>query len=291
VGVLTLGLYSPILIVKGRTTPSVLSTSTSSWTTFWSSLLTQTTVFRQEFQREMPFPISLILGTGLVVALCRDANLRRLIVALIVPLVLLSVAMRMVPFVRVWLYLLPVAYLAIAFGLVSLLRSIGNDRVRLVCLTLILAGGGLGLGLRAATLEPREFSKETGTLYDAEAIIAFLKANLSPEDYVISVFPSTSPLVYQARRQSMPLRHFESIGDSHSLNRRLIVVVNQAHGQTLKGVLGYLELEDEFPVESALEIQSTESADVYRLLPVFRSPSPSANQTAIDNLGPKRKIP
>jgi hypothetical protein len=213
----------------------------------------------------MPFPLCLILGTGFAAGLCFDANNRRLIGTLILPLVVLSVLSRIVPFVRVWLYLLPLVYLVIGFGLVSLLRLIPNARARHACLSLALAGGGLGLGLRAAVLDTREFSLETGTLYDAEAIITFLKNELQPEDYVVSMSPSSAPLVYQARRQNLPLDHFESIGNAHSPHRRLIVVVNKTHGQTLEGVIRYLELDAEFTLQQRELIQSTESADVFRL--------------------------
>jgi hypothetical protein len=170
--------------------------------------------------------------------------------------------------------LLPVAYLATAFGLVSLLRMTGGKRVGIACQVLILAAGGITLGFRAATLEPREFSLETGTLYDAEAIVAFLKTDLEPEDYVISACPSSSPLDYEARRQNLPRRHFESTGDLDSSNRRLVVVVNKTHGQTLEELLKSLELENEFSLQQAEEIQSTESAAVYRLPKAKRSLSP-----------------
>jgi hypothetical protein len=113
--------------------------------------------------------------------------------------------------------LLPLAYLVCAATLARLVRIVPADRWRLAMQWFVIIAVGPAMCFRVLALNPREFSTETGTLYDAEAVVSFLGSALHPEDYVVSIVPSTAPLIYQARRQALPIRHFESTGNSQSL--------------------------------------------------------------------------
>jgi hypothetical protein len=267
VGVLTLLLYSPVFIVKDGSSQSALPNPQGTWSAFWSEAFVQTGRLRTEIGREMPFPIGMALAIGLACGLLWDANQRRLMGSYLFAFVGVSLVLRMLPPVRVWFYLLPLVYLTSTFGLVTLLRRVPSRSGRVACISLLLLGAGPGLFSRAWMLDLHEFSTETGTLYDAKAIVQFLKRDLEPEDRVVAISPSSAPLVYTARLEGLPQSHFESIGDPPDPNLRLIVVVNKTHGQNLEMILWDLQLEDQFPVHRAVPILREPSADLYRIAP------------------------
>jgi hypothetical protein len=172
---------------------------------------------------------------------------------------------RAVPFARVWLFLLPLVFLVGASGLAACVAALRSAALRRTAAAVLLIAAGPWLFVRAIDVKTAKFSRETGTLQDAEAIAIFLKSFLQPEDYVVSACPSSAPLVYYARRHALPMRHFESTGDPRSANRRLIVVVNKAHKQRLSDVLDELKLGGLFDPESAREVIDFDSATVYEV--------------------------
>jgi hypothetical protein len=137
----------------------------------------------------------------------------------------LLLATHRVPFVRVWLFLLPLFLLAVARGLLRVVRrvpfSIENGAVALAGL------------LVAAVLvtRPVQRSGDTGAFPPAREVTALLAPELRPGDRVLAPIPTNGPLLY----------YFGAAGlDTALLNtppertRRAFLVLQPERGRTLE---------------------------------------------------------
>jgi hypothetical protein len=143
-------------------------------------------------------------------------------------------AQRVVPFARVWLFLLPLAFGTAAAGLTMLWpRRHPPLAAPLAALALlaVLAGATVASGgvLR---------SPETGTLPAAAPMAAILRDRLAPGDAVVAALPANQPLAYYLDRDGIPPDlYLGRPGRDLLQRRRLFVVVDAAEGQTLQGLL------------------------------------------------------
>jgi hypothetical protein len=205
-------------------------------------------VWRQ-WNRDLPRPVSAALLVGFAVSLLFARRLTPLrvplpaaVLAWCGPLLLVQ---RVVPFPRVWLFLLPL-YLTLAAGGIGGLLAAATGRWprhrALVFGTVALATcaglGGSVLGTRSILV-----TTETGALPDAEGLALFLKERLGPDERVLAFVPSDAPLRYYFRRHGLSARLVGSLHPRHGLGSdlrelrsspRLWVVVNRAHGQTVE---------------------------------------------------------
>jgi hypothetical protein len=168
--------------------------------------------------RDVPVALQWLLLLGFVgsVVFARRLSIVRvpLIVAVVSWLVAVMLVQRVVPYERVWLFLLPL-YLAMAIaggvGLVSWLAP-RTARYTSSIATGLAVAAVLLLGAIGLTTQSVYYSEETGTLRDAEAITMLLRERLQPGDKVLATETSEAPLYYYFRRSSMPFDYFAGQG-------------------------------------------------------------------------------
>jgi hypothetical protein len=146
----------------------------------------------------------------------------------------LVLVQRVVPFPRVWLFLIPVTFGTAAAGLTLLWPRRGTPLagpLAALALLAVLAGATVASGgvLR---------SPETGTLRAAAPMAAILRDRLAPGDAVVAALPANEPLAYYLDRDGIPPGpYLVRPGRDLLQRRRLFLVVDEAEGQTLHGLL------------------------------------------------------
>ena len=203
-----------------------------------------------DWMRGWPSGLSLLLGAGLVSAtLVRGGRARRSVSlsgAAIVAASLLLVATGRIPYVRVWLYLLPLALVGAGGGLVQLWRlaarrapSLGRPRAGatalLSALVVIAAAGAAG------TISSRVvwMANDTGVFPAAEMTARELLARSQRGDRVIATAPSDLPLEYYLVRSEAGRALLASTPDSA---QRIWVVVNEAEQHDVNSLLRRAEI-------------------------------------------------
>ncbi len=190
----------------------------------------------QQWTRDVPAAMIGLLAVGFVVAHLFHSRLTRQrvpVTAVIVFWLTISLLLYpVVPYGRVWLFLLPWCAVVCAAGINHILGLFSSGpRVhgrRVACLSVImLLVPGIGAFLNQSIV----YSEETGTLRDAEAIALFLKLNLRSGDKVVAAIPSDAPLAYYFHIHDVPLGYLTA---QPSAANRLWVVVNLAQRQTFR---------------------------------------------------------
>lgn len=191
--------------------------------------------------RDAPPALVLVLLAGVALGLAGHRRLGAQRVPLLPVAVgwcaALVLAQRVVPFTRVWLFLLPLAFGTAAAGLTLPWRG------RNPPLEAPLAALALFAVLAATTVAsggvPR--SRETGTLPAAAPMAAILRDRLAPGDAVVVALPADAPLAYHLDRNGVrPEPYLRRPSRDLLQRRRLFLVVDAAEGQTLQGLLAAL---------------------------------------------------
>jgi hypothetical protein len=200
---LTLLLYGPVLLVWG---PNALVANKfvapESWERVLSALPASAASTWQLWNVAMPTVVSLVVAMGFAVTLALHARVSRYPVSpaivgilWIVPVLL---AQRVVPYERVWLFLLPLYLVLASAGLVFVWDRVAPTMVRDRTEVVGIMGLVLGLALAwnvAATQSPY-YSNDTGVLRDGESITTWMKGHLKTGDVVMAVVPADAPLEY-----------------------------------------------------------------------------------------------
>ena len=248
---LTLVFYSPILIVEG---PAALVSNrfveAPEWSEFWDRLPATLLATGQLLFRDLSLPALPLIGVGCLLAL-REVKGRRESA----PLLLLACSVcgvivliqHVLPPSRTWLFLLPIVLTVATWGLIPPLSS-GRPRFRqamLLAIGLLLVVDPL---VRLARNDSVLQSKETGNCPDAEAAIVWLKSGLLPREPIVTIVPSSAPLVYYALRHDLSLEHFEWPGGPHTRDDVAVVMVNHAWDpdESAETVLEALDLDQWF---------------------------------------------
>ena len=145
--------------------------------------------------------------------------------------VLAALAQRVVPYDRVWLFMLPLYLACVAEGLSEAALRLPLPALFRPGLALLLC---LGLSLcvvRGESLAPRSWA----TLHHADAIAALLKPILRPDDGVVALTPCDAPLKYEFLRHQIPVEYLYDYQVARA--RRLFVAVDRPNHQDLSGVL------------------------------------------------------
>jgi hypothetical protein len=171
------------------------------WSTFTDELPDSLMTVGRQWHRDVPLPLALVLGGGFLAAIIGHRRLSRFLLppavvalAWIVPVV---VAQRVVPFERVWLFLVPLYLLTSAAGILFVLRGVAArvGSKEAVAVTIAVAAAGL-LAASAVASQAVYRSEETSTFRDGEAIAALLEEELRPGDKVIAGPPGDVILEY-----------------------------------------------------------------------------------------------
>ncbi|MCY7379074.1 MAG: glycosyltransferase family 39 protein [Gemmatimonadaceae bacterium] len=140
----------------------------------------------------------------------------------------LLVATHRAPFVRVWLFLLPLFHLAVARGIV---RVASTPRVPRA---FISPAAATALAVLVATLtmlgDTVRRSGDTGSFRSAREVTERLKRALRPGDRVLAPIPTNGPLLYYFSAQGLDTALLNTPPES---TRRAFLVLDPARGRTL----------------------------------------------------------
>jgi hypothetical protein len=236
--VFTFALYLPVLVVTGIA-PLIAHPSTIPHP--WPGLIANLRVLGFDvwstWNRDIPDWLAIALAAGFVVSLLpgrRAAQTR-------IPLPLCAILWcapfllfkRMMPWSRLWLFLLPVYIAAAMHGIVWLLTfALGRRRAlpAIVFTAAFAICGGLALDVwRSRSILD---SPQTGAFPEAEQAAALLASAMRPEDAVVAVDPERMPLQYYLHRHGVSPgcmfraprpdgTDFLFVPDSTTLNRML----------------------------------------------------------------------
>jgi len=143
---------------------------------------------------------------------------------------LVLVVTRRAPFVRVWLFLLPLYLIAVARGCIQIwLRVTSGPASQWPTLILATALAAFAVGMRGA-----ETTQDTGSFPSARDVVALLAPHLRPGDRVLAPIPSNGPLLYY-----MSERGLDTASLTVSLVRaeRAFLVLDVLRGQSIPWAL------------------------------------------------------
>jgi len=154
----------------------------------------------------------------------------------IVGCAIILVATRRAPFVRVWLFLLPLYLLAVARGVIRLTQrsvprpaSAAAEKTPWLALVVASAVAAVSLSTHAA-----KYSQDTGAFPSARGVVDVLATRIRASDRVLAPIPSNGPLIYYLAERGL---------DTASLTRpleradRAFLVLDVSHGQTIQWAL------------------------------------------------------
>ncbi len=158
--------------------------------------------------RDLPAPVVVLLVLGFAGALVRHRALGYggMPVALAAPVACLPLLLvqRVVPFERVWLFLLPVFLTTASAGLVAAARPLLRPRRPSGLLDVVAVGVAATLGALVLANGSVPTSAETGSFPDAEGVTLLLRDRLRGSDSVVTTAPASLPqLQYEFRRYGM----------------------------------------------------------------------------------------
>ena len=203
-----------------------------------------------DWTRGWPWWLAALVAFGIIVAtVLRGARARRsvsLAGAAILAATLLLLLNGRIPYVRVWLYLLPLALIGAGGGVTHLWRWLAllvpaprrraAGRLALaVAIILVGAGGTLGLTRSRVVW----MADDTGVFPDAAAVASQLLARAAAGDRVIATAPADLPLAYYLSRDARGRSLLAATPDSAP---RIWVVVDDAEGQDVNALLRRAEI-------------------------------------------------
>jgi 4-amino-4-deoxy-L-arabinose transferase-like glycosyltransferase len=266
-GILTFILYLPVFFSSGL--KSVFANRfvlSKAWDDFLVQFPPSLLSVWNQWDRDVPFGISVLLVIGFFVSLIFHRRLSHyrvpLVAAVVAWLVPILAVQRVVPFERVWLFLFPLFVVVASSGVIDFFRLVELNAVMksLAVATLSLT---VSFWLAFGTLSSQSvyYSNETGTFRDAEAMAIFLKSHMKPGDRVLAGIPSDAPLIYYFNLHDIPLGYFKIDMDSA---KRILMVVNEPNHQTVGGFLDRIGLAlTEFSIPKV--VRSYESATLYQM--------------------------
>jgi len=230
--VLTLLLYAPVFAASGiRSVTSNDYVAPKTFATFLDLLPGHVEDTLGTWDRDLPIVVSVALGIGLIASLVLTTLLSAFpvppflaILAWTLPVLLLQ---RVVPFTRVWLFLVPLALAAVAGFYGALLERVPRSRLLGPAAAALVAVAGTWAVLDADSV--RE-SRETGGLLDGPEVAFFLASNVEPGDRIFG-YGSETMLEYYLGSHGIDARPLLYGSEP---NERTFLVVNVLGGQTVE---------------------------------------------------------
>lgn len=140
----------------------------------------------------------------------------------------LLAATHRVPFVRVWLFLLPLFHLAVARGLVRVARRTRvGDAVASPLGAVVIAAGVASVALFGGAVRA---STDTGSFPEARVVSLRLAPELRPGDRVLAPLPTNGPLLYYFSARGLDTALLSTPPER---TRRAFLVLDPSRGRTL----------------------------------------------------------
>ena len=240
-GALTLLLYAPVLSTVG---PEALVANDYvrplPHREFWSGLPGLLIETWEHWNRDVPAPISSSLLLAAIVSLgipLRERQKAAAIPAIFAASFVLIAVQRVLPFPRVWLFLLPLFVIQASAGLCWIAGRLVQGRPLpplIAVLAILLCGPTAYFVVRHY---PVLRSPETGVLPDAKAVAAFLEGYVRPGERVLAPVPSSTQLQFYFQKDAPAPESLISNEPGDLPEDRVIVVVNKLAGQALPQML------------------------------------------------------
>ena len=259
-GVLAVLLYGPVFAAMGvGSVTSNYFVEPQPWWDFLDALPRHTWDTIGTWERDLPTIIVVALAIGLLASLVLTPRISRypfppLLAVLVWALPVLAVQ-RVVPFTRVWLFVVPLV-LAASAGFYGWVLGQARGRLPLGELMAVLVlAGGTSLVLSADSVRT---SRETGALLDGPAVAEYLRHTLRAGDSVVAT-GSEAILEYYLQRKG----YDASTVIWGEPGRRIVLVVNRLGNQTVDRLM------EDIPGRPALSpprlLREWPSAQVYRV--------------------------
>jgi uncharacterized membrane protein len=225
-------LYLPVLLLSGLAAITD-NEYVVSREVFLQELLVSLGATAQRWHTSLPLPLIGLVLIGLMVAVRYHGTLgtvkRNVVYPLLLAIGAILAFQQVSPFVRVWLYFLPL-YLGIASaGIIYLAQRWQVKSATLILMALVLWGG-----VNIVQTRSPYTSIETGTFRDAPAVTQFLQTRLQAGDKVLYEHPSGESLTYYFRRAQLDFAYLER---DFTPRPRVYVVLNSEYPQTAESVL------------------------------------------------------
>jgi 4-amino-4-deoxy-L-arabinose transferase-like glycosyltransferase len=270
--IVTFLLYVPVFIVSGFESIGVNRFVVSkSWSYYVAQFFPYLTSVWKHWNKDIPIGISLLCVVGVIIGLLFRKRMTFFRVPLVLAAVLwclpLLTLQRVMPPDRVWLFLLPLYFGCASVGMSCCIHHITSKiacPVRYKSALCLLVPVVLSLWLSYNCIQRRSvyYSRETGTLRDAEQITLFMKGYLKTGDKIVAVCPSDSPLNYYFTEYDVPVSYLSSDFDTTTL--RIVAVVNHLENQSLEGIIDKVGLsKSDLSIPKVL--QRYESATLYEI--------------------------
>jgi hypothetical protein len=205
---LTAALYLPVLVVSGHRSVTANRYIVRQTGEVFRARLAEYSQDLLEFSHAGAHWAAAVLGVAALAGLLGHARIGRTRVPIVLPVMAWSVAFvalkGVVPYPRVWTFLLPVYAMAAGAGLIVVAGLIlGRSRGRVAGM---VTGVALAGALFAEVLRTRAVDRidEGQDLRDAAAIVATLQERARPGDVVLCGYPGFPILRYYAARAGLP---------------------------------------------------------------------------------------
>jgi hypothetical protein len=264
-------LYLPAVFVDGFSAVSSHLFKAAMPLDKWLGMWPEAVASGQSFTwRDVPIPVRCLWIFGIAgIATRRDRWSMRLLLlsALVVPIFVLPLLLRVHPPSRVWLYLIPTLAVFTAWGwcgrLWALRSRLWRGILQIALVAAMLIWPAINLFVSGSISKSNEFGPATAASDAAE----FLSGELLPGELVLAVRPASAPLEYYAQRLQVDESHFDLPPDLDAQTDLAIVVVSTEGDfrQSVDSVLAALRLSDQFQDWSREEIWSHPGMTLYRL--------------------------
>jgi hypothetical protein len=266
-------LYAPLLAASG--VGSLVHNEfvePLSWDAFVDELPDSLWRTLERWHRDIPLPLAVALGVCFALGVVVHRRVSRqpvppalTAVAFIAPVL---VAQRVVPFERVWLFLVPLYLMTAAAGLGFLVRRlapVGRREAAVATVVALVVAGSLA-GAAVATQSVYD-SEDTSTFRDGEAVADVLAARLRAGDKLLVAPPADAILEYQLLRRGLDAGAFLYWAAPGATKRFLAVVKEGPDDYPLSHLLADPRL-DGARLRIARVVRRFDEATIYELVRV-----------------------
>ena len=222
-------LYAPVFAISGL--ESVIANpyvTPKSWSYFIAKFPDSLGSLWNFWNRDVPSAISFLLVIGFFISLVfhKRLSIHRIPIILAVAIwcIPVLIAHRVVPYARVWLFLLPLYIGLSSAGVSYLLRPFESKFSKYFSVSVAILAITISLWMSLSFVKPPYYSDK---ILDNEPITIFLKDYLQPGDRVLDTAARESPdpsLIYYFRRYDVPVKFLISDLDS---SQRILVIANE----------------------------------------------------------------
>jgi hypothetical protein len=240
--IVSLVLYSPIILTRGLHALTgneyVVALPLRS---FLAGLPEMARGVRMQFFRDIPTIGAIPIGAAMVIGAfsqIRGGGDVPILFSIAFTAIIVVVAQRVTPFVRVWIFAWPLCYLAAAMGLNLALRYVRmsdqNALKTLFAVSLIYLGLTGALVVRNRSVM---YSHETGQVLQAPALASFLHSVLRPSDQVIGANEQFDlPIQYYLKIRGHPIDVMRVEGGPVTGRAYIVTLPNRRLEDAMKGV-------------------------------------------------------